>query len=196
MRAVSIVELLAPQRPDEHRLGEQGRSHLDAADRTSSGCGSTPSVRERPTARVRPGTAPDGARRLQTKSAVGDVDERVKRHEPGPSPIGNFESGKVSLAEGELGIEAPAHGQHGRGQVDSDHVDPLIGEITRDVTRSAPQIAHCAPPRQPSSKAVEQLTVEGLAAQFVGERRCIAIGDRVVIGSVAGPAAVFDRGPL
>src|SRR5262245_57151425 len=97
------------------------------------------------------------------------MDQRIEGDDPGPGVIRVAEGGHVALPELDVGIQTASLSEHALGEIDSRDVDAALAEIACDVTGPAAEIADGPDPLRRGGEAVEQLPVERLVRELVGD---------------------------
>src|SRR5580700_9481425 len=109
-----------------------------------------------------------------------NVDDRVKRGDSRPTLVCRLERQHVALSKVHGGSQATGPLDHRRRQVDPTNVDPLLVQVTGNVSGAATQIARRPDATNLSGEPVEQLTVERLVLQLVEDPPDVFVSDVVV----------------
>jgi len=109
-----------------------------------------------------------------------NVNDGVKGSDTSPSPIGYVQRHHVALPELDAGSQAVrALDQLGR-EVDATNLNPVLVQVTSDMTRPAPQIAGRANVAHARSKTIEKLTIKRLVPQLIEDASDVFVRYSVV----------------
>ena len=109
-----------------------------------------------------------------------NVNDGVKGSDTSPSPIGYVQRRHVALPELDAGSQAVcALDQLGR-EVDATNLNPVLVQVTSDMTRPAPQIAGRANVAHARSKTIEKLTIKRLVPQLIEDASDVFVRYSVV----------------
>lgn len=121
------------------------------------------------------------AERRRRRRAL-EMDDGVKGGDPRQRAVGETERPEVAHCETQGRAEAAGDRHHSRRQVQPEGVDPALGQVARDLTRPAAEVADETAAAHGSGEAVQPIPVERFPRQLVEELLGVRLGDPIVGG--------------
>src|SRR5262245_57433171 len=129
----------------------------------------------------------DGAIELTARA----VDETVECRHACELGVGERQAKEIALVERQRRVESTRRRHHRRRRIDAERIDAACGQIARDLSGAATEIAHTTKILHGGSEAIEHVSVERLTVELVEILLGVLFGDRVVARYDAGaPAAL------
>jgi hypothetical protein len=110
----------------------------------------------------------------------GEVDDRVERGDAGQRCVGKIERQHVSLAKGNIRIEASRLFEHAEGEIQTEHMRAGVVQMAGDVAGTAAHVTNLALAFDRDGEAGQQLTIERLVFELGEDVTRVLIGDAIV----------------
>ena len=114
------------------------------------------------------------------QEVVANVHDGIKSRDSRKRSVGEIERHHISFAETNVGVQPVGLFQHSRRKIQTEDGCTGVVQVARDVTGTATHVTHLAAPRDFRGETIEQLSIERLVPEFVGDSAGIFIRQLVV----------------